>query len=160
MVRTTNLLAALVFALASLAVAQEPQLANPPTPEDAMQTRQLIAWSSLQKPQPAPQPLPPPDTPIPQPGDQPDQQAKPPADSHSDQSPAAQSTDHSSETQSFTGKIVKDSGKYVLKVASNTSYQLEGEGDLDQYENQSVKVVGKLDKATNTIHVLKIELLS
>lgn len=151
MYRTTNILAGFVVTLASFAVAQDPQLVNPQVPEDAMQTRQLIAWSSVQKPQPAPQPLPPPDTPIPQPGDQPDQQAKPPADSHSDQSPA---------TQSFTGKIVKDSGKYVLKVASNTTYQLEGEGDLQQYENQAVKIVGNLDQASNTIHVVKIELLS
>lgn len=160
MYRTTNFLAGLVLFLAPLAVAQEPQLPNPQTPEDAMQTRQLVAWSSLQKPQPAPQPLPPPDTPLPQPGDQADQQAKPPADAHSDQSPAAQSGDHSPEAQSFTGKIVKDSGKYVLKVASNTTYELEGEGDLNQYENQNVKVVGHLDKGTNTIHVVKIELLS
>lgn len=160
MYRTTNLLAGLILALASVAVAQEAQLPNPQTPEDAMGTRQLIAWSSLQKPQPAPQPLPPPDTPIPQPGD--DQQAKPPSDPHRDQAPAAQSSEHSPEAQSFTGKIVKDSGrgKYVLQVASNTSYELEGEGDLNQYENQTVKVVGNLDKASNTIHVVKIELLS
>lgn len=157
--RTTNLLAGVVLALASFAVAQDAQPANPETPEDAMQPRQLVAWSSLQKPQPAPQPLPPPDTPVPQPGD--DQQAKPPANPQNDQSPAAaESSDHSPAAQSFTGKIVKDSGKYVLKVASNTSYQLEGEGDLDQYENQNVKVVGNLDKGTNTIHVVKIELLS
>src|SRR5579862_2184541 len=117
MYRTTNILAGFVVTLASFAVAQDPQLVNPQVPEDAMQTRQLIAWSSVQKPQPAPQPLPPPDTPIPQPGDQPDQQAKPPADSHSDQSPADHPGEHSPEAQSFTGKIVKDSGKYVLKVA-------------------------------------------
>jgi len=148
--RTTNLLAGVVLVLASFAMAQDPQPAHPQTPEDAMQPRQLVAWSILQKPQPAPQPLPPPDTPIPQPGD--DQQAKPPADPQSEHSPAA---------QSFAGKIVKDSGKYVLKVASNTMYQLEGEaGDLTQYENQNVKVVGTLDKGTNTIHVLKIELIS
>lgn len=151
MYRTTNIIAGLILVLASFAVAQDPQPPSPQTPEDALQPRQLIAWSSLQKPQPAPQPLPPPDTPIPQPGDQPDQQAKPPADSHSDSSPA---------TQSFTGKIVKDSGKYVLKVASNTTYQLEGEGDLQQYENQPVKIVGNLDQASNTIHIVKIELLS
>jgi hypothetical protein len=158
--RTTNLLAGVVLVLASFAVAQDPQPASPQTPEDAMQPRQLVAWSSLQKPQPAPQPLPPPDTPIPQPGD--DQQAKPPADPQADQSPAAaESSDRSSAAQSFVGKIVKDSGKYLLKVASNTTYQLEGEsGDLTQYENQNVKVVGTLDKSTNAIHVLKIELLS
>ena len=149
MYRTTNLFVGLVLLLGSVAVAQDSQLTPPQVPEDAMQTRQLIAWSSLQKPQPAPQPLPPPDTPIPQPDQQADQQPKPPADPNAEQSPTA---------QSFRGKVVKDGGKYVLKVAQNTSYQLDG--DVGKYENQNVKIVGKLDKGSNTIHVDKIELLS
>ena len=115
-----------------------------------MATRQLIAWSQLQKPQPVPQPLPPRDTPIPQP-DQQGQQTKPPADPQNPQTPA---------TQTFTGKIVKDAGKYVLKVASNTTYQLAEQGDVKQYENQEVKVIGSLDAGSNTIRIVKIELLS
>lgn len=55
---------------------------------------------------------------------------------------------------------MKDSGKYVLKVASNSTYQLEGQGDVQQYENQDVKIVGTLDTGSNTIRVVKIELLS
>jgi len=98
----------------------------------------------MQKPQPAPQPLPPPDTPIPQP------------DPHGQQ--AKQPSNPQVPTQSFTGKIVKDGGKYVLKVASNSAYQLEG--DVQQYENQDVKVVGTLDTGSNTIRVVKIELIS
>lgn len=129
------------------AFAQEPQL-TPQFPEDALASQQLIAWSRLQKPQPAPQPLPPRDTPLPQP-DPSSQQAKP----SNPQGPEAP-------TQSFTGKIVKDSGKYVLKVASNSTYQLEGQGDVQQYENQDVKIVGTLDTGSNTIRVVKIELLS
>ena len=114
-----------------------------------MATQELIAWSRMQKPQPAPQPLPPRDTPVPQPdqqGQQPAQPQTPP-----DQTPT---------TQSFTGKIIKDGDKYVLKVASNITYELQEQGNLTQYENQNVKVVGNLDKSTNTIRVAKIELLS
>jgi len=147
--RTTNWVAGFLLAMTPLAFGQEQQL-TPQFPEDALVTRQLIAWSWLQKPQPAPQPLPPRDTPIPQP-DQQGQQTKPPADPQNSQTPA---------TQTFTGKIVKDAGKYVLKVASNTTYQLNEQGDVKQYENQEVKVIGSLDASSNTIRVVKIELLS
>jgi hypothetical protein len=131
-----------------LAFGQEPALTHP-FPEDAFATQPLVAWSRLQKPQPAPQPLPPRDTPVPEP-DQQAQQAKPQAD------PQTQSA----ETQSFTGKIVKDGSKYVLKVSSNNSYQLDEQGGVKQYEGQEVRVVGNLDKDSNTIRVVKIELLS
>src|SRR6266566_578684 len=102
--RTTNLLGACLLAVAPFAIAQEQQL-NQQFPEDALVTQQLVAWSRLQKPQPAPQPLPPRDTPIPQPEqqkDQPDQQPSQPGDPQHQQTP----------TQSFTGKIIKDGGKY------------------------------------------------
>jgi uncharacterized protein DUF5818 len=149
MFRMMSLVAGLFLAIASFAVAQEPQH-NQQTPEDAFGTRQLIAWSNLQKPQPAPQPLPPRDSPIPEPGQQPDQQAKSPADPQSEQSPA----------QSFTGKIVKEGAEYVLRAASNTTYELEEQGEAKQYENQNVRVTGTLDPTTHKIHILKIELMS
>jgi len=146
--RTTNCLAGFLLAVGPLAFGQEPQL-TPQFPENALASQQLIAWSRLQKPQPAPQPLPPRDTPIPQPDPQ-GQQAQQPADPQNQQTP----------TQSFTGKIVKDGGKYVLKVSSNNSYQLDVQSDVKQYENQDVKVIGNLDTVSNTIRVVKIELLS
>jgi hypothetical protein len=143
--RMTNWCASLLLMMAPLAFGQEQQT---PQPQDALGAQQLIAWSWLQKPQPAPQPLPPRDTPLPQP-DPRDQQAKPPANPQ-DQTP----------TQSFTGKILKDAGKYVLRVAGHTTYQLDGQDSLKQYENQDVKVIGSLDTATNTIRIVKIELMS
>jgi hypothetical protein len=146
--RTTNCCAGFLLAIAPLAIGQEPRL-TPQFPEDALATQQLIAWSRLQKPQPAPQPLPPRDTPVPEP-DQQGQAAK----SQSD--PQTQPA----QTQSFTGKIVKDGGKYVLKVASNGTYQLDQQGGVKQYEGQDVRVIGNLDKDGHTIRVVKIELLS
>lgn len=144
--RATNLFAGFLVAITPLAFAQEPQ---PQFPEDAMATRELIAWSRLQDPQPAPQPMPPRDNRIPQP----DQQGQQPADPQTppDQSPT---------TQSFTGKIIKDGNQYVLKVASNITYNLQTRENIEQYENKGVKVVGDLDKTTNTIRIVKIELLS
>jgi hypothetical protein len=146
--RTTTCLAAFLFAMTPLVFGQAPQ----PTAqgsEDGLAMQQLIAWSRMQKPQPAPQPLPAPDTPIPQPAPQP-QQAKEPANSQNQQTP----------TQSFTGKIVKDGNNYVLKVTNSTAYQLDAESDVKEYENHDVKIVGELDTKSNTIHIVKIELLS
>lgn len=150
--RMTNLIAGLLLTLPIPALCQNQQNA-PQAPEDALSPRELIAWSRLQKPQPAPQPLPPPDTPIPQPDQQAGSRQKPPADE-------SQAQAQPPTAQSFVGKIVREGGGYVLKVARNTTYQLEGEGDAKQYENQNVKVEGNLDAKGSTIHVLSIELLS
>jgi hypothetical protein len=148
MYRTTMVFAGFLLAMAPLAFSQEQQPA-PQFPEDAFVAQQLIAWSRFQKPQPTPQPLPPRDTPVPQP----DQQQGNQADPHvpSTQAPT---------TQSFTGKILRDGGKYVLKVATNTTYELQSPGDVGQFENQTVKVIGSLDTGSNTIRVVKVELLS
>ena len=146
--RTTTVFAGFLLALTPFAFGQESQPA-PQTPEDAFVMQQPVAWTRMQKPQPAPQPLPPQDTTVPEPDQQGKHTADPPTPSQ--QTPV---------NQSFTGKIVKDGDKYVLKVASNTSYELQDQGDVKQYENQNVRVTGKLDSVTNTILVAKIELLS
>lgn len=138
----------LLFASLPALFAQQAQT-DSRVPEDAFSTRQLIAWSGVQKPQPAPEPLPPRDTTVPQPDQPPDQQANPPADPHTQQAPA----------ESFTGKIVNVSGKFALKTGSDT-YALDQQDGLQKYENQSVRVTGQLDANARTIHILKIDLLS
>jgi len=123
-----------------------PQQLNLQTPEDAYTTRDLIAWSHLQNPQPTPEPLPPHGTQIPEPGQSEDQQAKLPADPQHQQVPA----------QSYIGEIVKDGGRDVLKAENGTSYQLNGDA-LQPYENQNVRIIGKLEPGAKSIQVLKIE---
>ncbi len=125
---------------------QDVRLSPLPFAEDALVAQELIAYSEVQKPQP----LPPPDTPVPQRDQAQDQQPKPP-NAEDGQAPSS---------QTFTGKIVKDGGVYVLKVAKDATYQLDTQSGLQQYENQSVRIVGKLDASGNTIHVVKIDLLS
>lgn len=142
------MLVALLLTLTAVALAQRSH-ASPQVPEDALTTRQLIAWSGLQKPQPTPQPLPPRDTPIPQPDQPSDQQANPPVDQNHEQVP----------TQSFTGKILKDSGRYVLRVGSKT-FELLVQGGLQKYEDQTVRVIGVLDSSSDTIRVERIDLIS
>jgi hypothetical protein len=132
--RMTKLLAGICLLFGVAAFGQDVQSTHP-FPEDAFSTQELVAWSHLQTPQPAPKPLPVPDTQVPRP----DQQRA------------------SSEAQLFVGKIVRDSGKFVLQVA-NSTYGLEGEVD-SRAENQVVRILGNRD-ASGKIHVLKIETLS
>lgn len=138
------------FCLLLFAPAAFPQQSNLQTPEDAYTSRDLIAWSQLQNPQPTPQPLPPQEAPIPQPGQPQDQQARLPADPHNQQEPA----------QSYTGEIVKDGNRHLLKAENGTTYQLDTDHDLQAYENQTVRVAGNLDPGAKSIQVQKIDLFS
>jgi hypothetical protein len=149
MKRETSLFATLgvLVVIAPLVFAQNLQTQpSPALPSDILGP-QLIAWSQLQKPQPVPQPLPAPDRPGQQPAQQPAQSANPPAQ----QQPAA---------QTFTGTIVKDGGRYVLKVSSNSAYQLDDQDRAKQYEGKEVKIAGTLDANGNSLHITSIELLS
>jgi hypothetical protein len=154
--RAMSLMFLFLLALASVAFGQVQQV-DSQSPEDSVNSTELIAWSGLQKPQPAPQPLPPPDTAVPQPDPSQNGPGKQQSEPQTQQAP---SESQQPTAQSFVGKILKDGGKYVLKVSSNTSYQLLGEVNAEKYENQNVKVVGDLDSRNNTIHVVRIDLLS
>jgi hypothetical protein len=146
MYRKTCLFASLLVMLPPFACAQQSlESKAPAVPEDSLRSQQLIAWSHLQKPRPIPQPLPPPDT---QPEAQPTQSASP-------QSPIPQTS-----TETFTGRIVRAGDKYVLKAAGNNVYQLDEQDSAKRFEDKDVRVIGTLDKASNTIHVVRIELLS
>jgi hypothetical protein len=129
-----------LVALAPFAWSQQPQL-HREIPEDAFGTRQLIVWSGVQNPPSTPQPLPSPDTQTPPP----DQRSNP----------------HTQPTlvQSLSGWIVRDGDRYGLKTAGNMTYEFDQPEGVQQYENKNVQVVGKLDAASNTIHIVKIELM-
>jgi hypothetical protein len=146
--RETSSLATVVFILVSLPLmlAQDPQTQPSPALPTSILGPQLIAWSQLQKPQPAPQPLPPPDRPVPQPDQQ---QPNPPAQPQ--QPPTA---------LTLMGTIVKDGTRYVLKVSNNSAYQLDDQGGVKQYEGKQVKVGGSLDADGKILHVTSIELVS
>jgi uncharacterized protein DUF5818 len=141
--RMTTLIAFLLL----LAPGTFPQQSQPQTPEDAYTSRDLIAWSQLQTPQPTPQPLPPRNRSVPQPEQPQDQQAKLPADPQSQQEPA----------QSYAGEIIRNGDRFVLQMQDKTTYQLETDGVLEVYENHSVRVMGKLRPQVKSIRVLKIE---
>jgi hypothetical protein len=61
------------------------------------------------------------------------------------------------EAKSFSGNIVKENGKLVLKdPVTKVIYKLDDAAKAKQYEGKRVKVTGKLDMNTNTIHVESI----
>jgi lipopolysaccharide export system protein LptA len=91
-----------------------------------------------------------------------------PADAHQaardSQQPSAAQQPNDMQTQDakpFSGTIVKEKGKFVLKdAATKMSYQLDDQDKAKQFEGKQVKVTGKLDLDTNLIHVENIQPLS
>jgi hypothetical protein len=138
--------AALLTASPFLSAQQAGQKPNSPLSVD-IPGPQLIAWSELQKPRPVPQPLPPP-TP-----DPPAQQQPQP------QQPSGPQTQQPS-AQIFVGAIIKDAGKYVLKVSDTLTYQIDDQEKAKPYEGKQVKITGSLDERGNSLHITSIELLS
>ena len=63
---------------------------------------------------------------------------------------------HRADVRVYVGTIVKDGDAYVLKAA-NEKYRLDNQRKAKNYKGKDVKVMGTLDKTTNSIHVQKIE---
>lgn len=151
--RTTKMLIAAVLALSPLTFCQDtPKEAGPVLPADIVGP-QLIMWSELQKPQPVPQPLPPPEKP-----DQSDQQPSQQQPGQPEPATGSQAQGQPS-AQTFTGTIVKDGAKYILKAFDGTAYQVDDQEKAKRYEGKQVKITGNLDKS-NTLHITDIQLVS
>ncbi len=72
-----------------------------------------------------------------------------------------QSDAQAQDAKPFSGMILKEKGKLVLKdTVSNVSYQLDDQDKARQFEGKQVKVTGKLDTNTNLIHIESIEPLT
>lgn len=136
---------------------------QPPSTHDQLFSSDLIAWSFMQEPQPAQNQSHQPPTPDPRPETQP---AQNPTPSQPDQpaqpkgSPTAGSQGQAPTVQTFTGLINKEADNFVLKVSESTSYKLDNQSDVQQYEGKRVRVTGTLDESINLIHVDKIEPLT
>jgi hypothetical protein len=143
--RTTTLL--MILGLAVFPVGAIAQQSSPQTPEDAYTSRELIAWSQLQNPQPAPQPLPPKDKQVPQPEQPQDQQPTSPADPNNQEQP----------TQSYTGIILRNANQYLLVLDNRAMYRLPASDDLRQYENRKVMVLGTIGVDAQLIRVQRID---
>jgi uncharacterized protein YdeI (BOF family) len=81
----------------------------------------------------------------------PDQSAQPAPDPQS-QSPQAQS--QASDSQTFSGTIVKSGSKYVLQdSASGNTYDIDRQDLAKDHEGQKVRISGTLDPNGKLIHV-------
>ena len=57
----------------------------------------------------------------------------------------------------FTGTVAKDGEQYVLKDSSGNIYKLDDSTRAQTFEGKTVKVWGRLDADSKTIHVDKIQ---
>jgi Protein of unknown function (DUF5818) len=146
-----SLAAALTLSLLALAQpshAQEPSSQAPAatTPPD----QQSPSAQDQQTPAAAP-----PDTTQSSPSSQSPQQQNEPA------MPAAGDDAQTPSAQAFTGRIMKEDGKVVLKdPVTKTSYQIDDTTKVKPFMGKQVKVTGKLDMNSNTLHIETIAPLS
>jgi lipopolysaccharide export system protein LptA len=63
--------------------------------------------------------------------------------------------DEEQQEETFTGTISKSEDKFVL-VGEDSTYNLDDQDKAKAFEGKKVKVTGKLDKDSNTIHVSDI----
>lgn len=62
-------------------------------------------------------------------------------------------TASASESQSFSGTVVKSGDKYVLKDDAGKTYDIDHQDDVKKFEGKRVKVQGKLDETGTKIMV-------
>ena len=129
--------------------AQEPAATTPPQqqPPAATTSPDSTPATTGQEPTAAPQ----------------QEQHEPPATTQQNepQMPAARTDAQAQDAKSFSGRIMKENGKIVLKdPVTKTSYQIDDVSKVKSYMGKEVKVTGKLDMNSNTIHVESIAPLS
>lgn len=128
--------------------AQEPAATTPPQQQaPAAATTQDSTPATPQEPTAAPQ----------------QDQHEPPATTQQNepQMPAAGTDAQTQDAKSFSGRIMKENGKIVLKdPVTKTSYQIDDVSKVKPYMGKQVKVTGKLDMNSNTIRVESVEPIS
>jgi hypothetical protein len=137
----------------------------------------MISWGSALHAQTTPstptdqtQPAPTPDTPPsqqtqqPAPAPSPDT-SSPDAAPTSQQPPSAQTPDQAqapdskagmpaaSDSQTFSGTVVKSGDKYMLKDDSGKTYDIDHQDEVKKFEGKRVRVQGKLDETGTKIQV-------
>ncbi len=71
--------------------------------------------------------------------------------------PMPQAQQQPAQSQTFTGTIAKAGEQYVLRDSSGSVYKLDDSAKAQSFEGKQVKVTGKLDTESKTIHVESIE---
>jgi Protein of unknown function (DUF5818) len=75
--------------------------------------------------------------------------------------PVPSSDAQTQEALAFTGRVAKEQGQLVLKdPVTKMNYQLDGQAKAKPYLGKQVKITGKLEMRSNTIHIDSIEPVS
>jgi len=118
-------MACALMALSSPLYAQSSPASDPRSP--AQQPGQMSGQQSQQQPSQAP-----------------DESGQP--------APGAQ-TQSQSGVQTFSGTIVKSGDKFVFQDESGSTYDVDHQDQVKQFEGKKVRIHGTLDASTKTIHV-------
>jgi outer membrane biosynthesis protein TonB len=151
---------AVVFGMISWGSALAQNAPSTPTDQTPPQTQPAPAPDtspSQQTPQSQPTPTPdtPPATQQPPSSQAPDQAQTPNSQNNA---PAAGTSDNgsgaaSSDSQSFSGTVVKSGDKYVLKDDAGKTYDIDHQSDVAKFEGKRVRVKGTLDASGTKIMV-------
>ena len=109
-----------------------------------------------QQPDTTPPPQSTPETQAPSSQSQQTPDTAPPPSSRTPESGAQQSgsaSDSAAGTQTFSGTVVKQGDKYVLKDDSGKTYDIDHQDEVKKFDGKRVRVQGTLDTSTNTIMV-------
>jgi len=82
--------------------------------------------------------------------------AKHPDEAQAPESSPESSTSFHSKARPFMGRVVKENTGYVLR-AGDLEFKLDDQDKARDYAGKNVKVLGSLDRQSNTIHVKTIE---
>lgn len=140
------------------------------TPSTSTDTQTTPSTPTDQQTPPTPTPDTPPSQQTPQPSPTPSPDVPPAAQqSPSSQTPAAPTPDQTqtpdsksdaptaapsaTDTQTFSGTVVKSGDKYMLKTDSGKTYDIDHQDDVMKFDGKRVKVQGKLDDTGTKILV-------
>ncbi len=83
----------------------------------------------------------------------PQSQQAPPPSTNSGSSASGAAAGAGTDTQVFSGTVVKAGDKYVLKDDSGHTYDIDHQDEVKKFEGKRVRVQGTLDAASNKIMV-------
>src|SRR5579864_9767785 len=149
---------AVVFGMISWgsAFAQNAPSAPDQTPSQAQPAAPSTPDTPPSQQTPQTQPTPTPDNPPATqqtPSSQAPDQAQPPSSNNGMPSAGAETGAAASDSQSFSGTVVKSGDKYVLKDDSGKTYDIDHQADVAKFEGKRVRVKGTLDASGTKIMV-------
>jgi glucose/arabinose dehydrogenase len=146
---------AVVFGMISWGSAFAQNTPSSPADQTAPQTQPSPSTPPSQQ-TPQTQPTPTPDNPPATqqtPSSQAPDQAQPPSSNNGMPSAGAETGAAASDSQSFSGTVVKSGDKYVLKDDSGKTYDIDHQTDVAKFEGKRVRVKGTLDASGSKILV-------